>query len=67
MSSGFKRSALVLVFALLFSCGVVPKGNNVPRHADIDKAVAKLTESGIPLQKDPRGNVRWIEAKNGEF
>jgi hypothetical protein len=30
-------------------------------------AIAALTRLGVPLQKDDRGTVRWIEAANGEL
>lgn len=67
MRSGFSGAALLLILALLFSCGAVSQNNNDTHSRDVDRAVAKLTELGIPLQADPEGNVRWIEAKNGEF
>ena len=66
MRSGFCRAALMPVLALLFSCSIVQK-DNVPRPVDTAKAVTRLNELGIPLQADPGGSVRWIEAKNGEF
>lgn len=34
---------------------------------DTIRAVKELTELEVPLQKDPKGDVRWIEAKKGEF
>jgi len=34
---------------------------------DETRAVAALEKSGIPLQRDPRGHVRWIEATEHEF
>ena len=72
MSLNFKRSALTAVLAVLLSCTAVPKeytadlAPNV-RHKDITQAVKKLAELGVPLQKDPKGDVRWIEAKKGEL
>jgi len=72
MGLNFKRSALTAVLAVLFSCTAVPKehsddfASNI-RHEDIVQAVTKLAELGVPLQKDPKGDVRWIEAKKGEL
>lgn len=31
------------------------------------RAEAELAALGVPLQKDPDGNVRWIEAREGEL
>ena len=72
MSSNFKRSALTAVLAMLFCCTAVPKGPNADpvssiRPEDSAQAAAKLSELGVPLQKDPKGDVRWIEAKKGEL
>ena len=72
MSLNFKRSALTAVLAILFSCTAVPKEYSADlapnvRHQDIAQAIKKLTELGVPLQKDPKGDVRWIEAKKGEL
>jgi hypothetical protein len=72
MSFSFKRLALTAFLAAIFSCTAVPQGYNAdsePRiHPDdTARAVTKLTELGVPLQKDPKGNVRWIEAKKGEL
>ena len=30
-------------------------------------AAAALVDAGVPLQRDPLGRVRWIEAGNGEL
>jgi len=57
---------------LLFFSTAVPKEHSADPASnihpeDIAKAVTKLKELGVPLQKDPQGNVRWIEAKKGEL
>ena len=72
MRLNLKKSALAAALALLFFCTTVPKGYNAGSASnistkDIVQAVTKLTELGVPLQKDPKGNVRWIEARNGEL
>jgi len=37
------------------------------RQKDDTQAISELAKSGVPLQKDPKGDVRWIEAKQGEL
>ena len=34
---------------------------------DNEQAIAALVKMGVPLQRDPLGRVRWIEAVQGEF
>jgi hypothetical protein len=41
-------------------------GKDSPQKEEKEAALA-LTRLGIPLQRDPRGVVRWIEAPSGEF
>lgn len=68
MNLNIKRLALVSVLTVLFSCAAIQKGNDGrPSPASINKAVNRLTELGVPLQKDLKGDVRWIEAKKGEL
>jgi hypothetical protein len=72
MRLNYKKSALAVALTLLFCCTTVPKGYNADSASnispkDIARAVTKLTELGVPLQKDPKGDVRWIEAKEGEL
>ena len=72
MFLNFKRLALTAIFALFLSCHAFPNGNSVDHASnvssrDIDKAATKLLELGVPLQKDPKGDIRWIEAKKGEL
>jgi Leucine-rich repeat (LRR) protein len=56
------------VFALIviYSCSVAISGNASEKEAQA-KAVAVLTRLGVPLQHDPKGIVRWIEATKGEL
>ena len=68
MTLNFKRLALVSVLTVLFSCAAIQKGHDGrPSPASINNAADKLIESGVPLQKDPEGYIRWIEAKKGEL
>ncbi|MBN1627360.1 MAG: hypothetical protein JW944_12630 [Deltaproteobacteria bacterium] len=72
MNTRFRSLALAAIFVLFFACHAVPKGSDSEsssgiRSGDISRAIAKLMESGVPLQKDPKGSVRWIEAKKGEL
>ncbi len=72
MNTRYRSLALAAVFVLLFACHAVPKGSESDSSSDTgsrdtSRAVAKLLESGVPLQKDPKGAVRWIEAKKGEL
>ena len=65
----------VAVLALLAVCAffIVPPPaatadlNPAERAKTESEAAAALTKLGVPLQKDYRGVVRWIEAANGEF
>jgi hypothetical protein len=72
MSFNFKRLALAAILTLLFSWSAFSKGNNVCHASnvstrDIEEAATKLVKLGVPLQKDPKGDIRWIEAKKGEL
>jgi hypothetical protein len=67
MALNLRRVWLIVVIALFFVCSMAPRGNNVISSKDNKKSVTKLTQAGIPLQADPNGYIRWIEAKNGEF
>jgi hypothetical protein len=42
-------------------------GDRMPQVKTESEAVAALAKLGVPLQKDNRGVVRWIEAANAEF
>ena len=39
----------------------------VASYRDDSGAIAALTKAGVPLQRDPSGRVRWIEAVQGEL
>jgi hypothetical protein len=72
MNLSLRISALTAVVVVLFSCTAVSKGHSSGlasniHHEDIVRAVTELTELGVPLQMDPKGDVRWIEAKDGEL
>jgi hypothetical protein len=72
MKFTLRSTILPAVFSLLVFSGIVPNGFSASPASDIqpkdtDQAVAELTELGVPLQKDPEGNVRWIEARLGEL
>jgi hypothetical protein len=45
----------------------MPAGDRAPQAITEGEAIKALTRLGVPLQKDNRGDVRWIEATNGEF
>jgi hypothetical protein len=74
-----RKQAVLLVVLSAFICSIVPTcpgagpaalpaGNN-PAAAAQNTAPAEkeLERLGVPLQKDPAGTVRWIEAKKGEL
>lgn len=42
-------------------------GDQARKVSSSDAAVAALTKLGVPLELDPSGKVRWIEAANGEL
>lgn len=44
-----------------------PVGGPDENRPDDGPAVALLEGAGVPLQRDPSGHVRWIEATHGEF
>jgi hypothetical protein len=72
MSLNLKRSTLTVALAMLFSCVAVLKTLNADpvlsvRLEDSAQAAIELSELGVPLEKDPKGDVRWIEAKKGEL
>ncbi len=63
---------VAIVFAILSVCWVkVPQEAQAGREPDQKQAeaqaIAVLTRLKIPLQRDPRGVVRWIEAADGEL
>jgi hypothetical protein len=45
----------------------IPAGDRAPHIKNEGEAVAALTKMEVPLQKDNRGSVRWIEAAKAEF
>ena len=62
-------AVLVGAFALL-AIGVTPvvsSGNKRDQQQPEQQAIQALTKLGIPLQRDSKGVVRWIEATKGEF
>ena len=72
MSLNYKRLTLMVVVAILFSFTTILKGPNANplssvRPEDSAQAAIRLSELGVPLEKDPKGEVRWIEAKKGEL
>ncbi len=72
MSLNLRGWSLTAVLVVLFSCIAVSKGHSTDVvsdicQGDIVQAVARLTELGVPLQEDPKGDIRWIEAKEGEL
>ncbi len=44
-----------------------PAGDAADRIRDNEQAAAALSKSGVPLERDPLGRVRWIEAIHGEM
>lgn len=72
MRLNYKKSTLTAVIAMLLSCIAVLKGLNADpvlsvRTEDSAQAATRLLKLGVPLEKDPKGDVRWIEAKKGEL
>jgi hypothetical protein len=72
MSLNCRRSLLTAVVAILFSFTAYIKGLNADpvlsfSPEDSAQAVTRLSELGVPLEEDPKGDVRWIEAKKGEL
>lgn len=72
MRLNYKRSTLTAVIAMFLSCIAVLKGSNADpvlnaRSEDSAQATTRLSELGVPFEKDPKGDVRWIESKKGEL
>jgi Leucine-rich repeat (LRR) protein len=72
MNLNLRISALTAVLVVLFLCTAVSKVQSADlesniHHEDTVQALTKLAELGVPLQKDPKGDVRWIEAKDAEL
>lgn len=66
---GFLQKALVAVFFAALGMNVylpAQYGNVKPGEAE-KQAVAELTRLGVPLQHDPKGVVRWIEAPSSQI
>jgi hypothetical protein len=69
-----RRRMLAAILALLGFCAFyisqpldMPAGDRAPQVKTEGEAVAALSRLGVPLQKDNRGVVRWIEAAKAEF
>jgi Leucine-rich repeat (LRR) protein len=67
-----KTVLLTTVLAGLFFNPLITANNSTAAETAISSkntqsAVSELSKLGVPLQKDPEGNVRWIEAREGEF
>jgi len=58
-------SAIVLILTVPAGYSAAPGSGAEPK--DTVQAAEELTKLGVPLQKDPKGNVRWIEAREGEL
>ena len=68
----FKRAVRLAALAAFSFSITLPSGYSFgpaegSRTRNTDTAVARLKELGIPLQADLSGDVRWIEAKQGEL
>ena len=68
----FKKAVLRTAFAVCILSITLPAVHSADPVSstsleDTARAVTRLTELGVPLQKDPSGDVRWIEAKQGEL
>ena len=67
------RNATRAAVCSIFLCSVTaPAGFCADPSSDIQpkdtsRAVGELTKLKVPLQKDPQGIVRWIEARQGEL
>ena len=68
------------ILRLILLLGAVTAGLSVPKASagmaaldpadkriDDAQAIAVLTKLGVPLERDDRGRVRWIEAAGGEL
>jgi hypothetical protein len=67
-----RKQAALLVFLSAFGFIIVPAGHSagpVPAITENEtvNAEKELVKLGVPLQKDPAGNVRWIETRKGEL
>jgi Leucine-rich repeat (LRR) protein len=64
----YQKLMLVSAFAMfgLGICFPLQYGNRAPSESELDAAAA-LTRLHVPLQRDTRGVVRWIEATEGEI
>ncbi len=64
-----KKSILitaVVVLAIGAAHALSPDDKQSSQNSE-QQAIQALTKLGIPLQRDSRGSVRWIEATEGEF
>jgi internalin A len=69
MKHFLRKSILATAIALLsmgISHAVSPKSKPAQQKPE-QQAIQALTKLGIPLQRDSKGVVRWIEATEGEF
>ena len=72
MKSILRNTLLLAVFTLLIAGNPALSGSNAAPPSDNPsketiQAEAELKKLGVPIQKDPKGNVRWIEARQGEM
>ncbi len=60
---------LMIVMVTSAGCGfgAAPGAKSTAVSNDNAQAVAALNRIGVPLQRDPSGRVRWIEAVHGEM
>jgi hypothetical protein len=73
MKRFLRKRMVAAVLVLLGFCAFyafqpldMPAGDRAQPVSEHD-AIAALAKMGVPLQKDTRGVVRWIEAANAEF
>jgi hypothetical protein len=65
-SGGWTLSAAPAQAARQIGRAPAPIGTAAEKRRDDAQAIAALVKAGVPLQRDPTGRVRWIEAVKGE-
>ena len=65
-----KTTVLAAVISIVCFSPSVPENygaDSTTISKETAQAVSELEKLGVPLQKDPKGVVRWIEAREGEL
>ena len=70
MERFLQKSVLAAAFTiggLSFLAGHGQASNQPELTGAEKKSIEELTRRGVPLQADPQGRIRWIEAPHGEL